>query len=145
MFIASPKDSWGRSRRELKRTALEVEIDEALEAWRAFMHARRALDRSLKEHGISFAQWRVLYATDRLVREYEDVVGQMEIARELEVSEATMSELLGRLARAGLVNIEPECWRTLNGVLLAPRGEALLEETREAVRVGLRELLDGRA
>lgn len=124
----------------MARTALEVEIDTGLETWKAFMRARRALDRALKEHGVSFAQWRLLYATHRLVREYEDVVGQMEIARELDVNEATTSDLLKRLSLTALVNIEPECWRTLNGVLLSPRGEALLKETSEVVRGELREL-----
>jgi DNA-binding MarR family transcriptional regulator len=62
-------------------------------------------------------------------------------AAELDVDQGALSDLLGRLSRAGLVNIEPEYWRTLNGVLLAPRGESLLEETREIVRTELRELL----
>jgi DNA-binding MarR family transcriptional regulator len=141
MFDIQSIQGWHRSRRAVALTSVERELDGALAAWRAFMAVRRDLDRQLKAYRVSFAQWRVLYVTERLVREYESPVGQMEIAGELDMDEGGISGLLERLLRAGLVDIEPEYWRTLNGVLLTPRGKELLGATREIVRCALGDLL----
>src|SRR5689334_589505 len=123
MFDDNSLQAGRRRRRPPPLTKVERELDRALAVWRTFTEARRSLDRQLRRYGVSFAQWRVLDVTDRMVRAYEDVVGQMEIAEELGADEGGLSVLLERLSRAGLVDIEPECWRMLNGVLLAPRGE----------------------
>lgn len=117
-------------RRSIEVSREEALTDRALACWLLAARFRRLVNRALERHGVTFAQWRVLDAADRLVREYSDTVGQHEIGERCEMDESTVSMVLGRLRQRGLVDIEPEFWGQLNGVLIPTKGQALLAATR---------------
>jgi DNA-binding MarR family transcriptional regulator len=130
-------------RRNIERTVEERSTDQALAQWLRLAPFRRVLNRALQRHGITFSQWRVLDAAERLVREYDDNVGQYEIAAQCELDEGTASKVLRRLGRLGLVDTEPEFWGQLNGVLMTKKGRALLGDTRGMLIRVARQTLEG--
>jgi DNA-binding MarR family transcriptional regulator len=111
----------------------EQRVDAVLAVWLHGVRFHRAAQRSLQKHGISFSQWRVLLATDRLQREYDDAMSQIEVARRLEMDEGTVSVAMRKLLRAGLVDVAPAFWSTLNRVLITTRGRELLDSTRQFI------------
>jgi DNA-binding MarR family transcriptional regulator len=122
-----------RRRRDVVLSLEEQRVDAVLAVWLNGVRFRRAAQRALKKHGIGFSQWRVLLATDRIQREYGDAMSQIEVARRLEMDEGTVSAAMRKLFRAGLVDIAPAFWSTLNRVLITTKGRGLLESTRQVV------------
>jgi hypothetical protein len=72
----------------------EVGTLQALAGFKRAMRFRRLLQRSLRSLGITFAEWRVLEATRRLWRLTEVPVSHLQVARELELDEASVSRLM---------------------------------------------------
>lgn len=130
-------------RRSIERTIEERSTDQAIGQWLRLARFRRLVNRALQRCGITFSQWRVLDAAERLVREYEDTVGQHEIGEQCEMDEGTASKVLRRLSRLGLVDIEPEFWGQLNGVLVTKKGRAMLADTRGVLIVVARQTREG--
>jgi DNA-binding MarR family transcriptional regulator len=61
----------------------------------------------LKPLKLTFAQWLVLDATARLVRESNDAVSQIQVARHLQMGKSTLCRVMHWLARSGLVDQAP--------------------------------------
>jgi DNA-binding MarR family transcriptional regulator len=118
-----------RKRRDVVLSPQEQRVDEVLERWTSAMRFRRTVERSLGAHGVSFSQWRVLYTTDRIEREFSDAMTQVEVARRLDACESTVSAVMQRLWRSGLLDIEPAYWGNLRAVLTADKGRRLLAAT----------------
>ena len=59
------------------------------------------------------------------------------------MDEGTASKVLRRLSRLGLVDIEPEFWGQLNGVLVTKKGRAMLADTRGVLIVVARQTREG--
>jgi predicted transcriptional regulator len=75
-----------------------------LEGFKRGMAFRRNLQRALRWLNVSFAEWRVLEATSRLNRQKRAPVSHLEVARELQLGEGSVSRLMWRLSRRGLVS-----------------------------------------
>jgi len=86
---------------EWQPTEADRRMDEVLAAWATAARFRRLALRALRRHRLTFSQWRVLQAADRLVREKDDAVSQLEIARRIESDEGTVSKVVARLMDRG--------------------------------------------
>jgi len=96
-------------------SAEESSTAEALRAFMLAMRFRRRANRALARLGISFAQWRVLEATWRLIRRSGDAVSHLDVSSELELDEASVSRLMHILSARGWVDHGPDlrfyAWR----------------------------------
>jgi predicted transcriptional regulator len=89
---------------EAPATVDEVTTLQALDRFKCAMRFRRSVQRALRQSEISFAEWRVLEASARLIRKKREPVSHLEVARELELGEGSVSRLMWRLSRRGLVS-----------------------------------------
>jgi hypothetical protein len=132
-----PKRIEGRDYYELPRvlpplvlSEEELRWDEAMRVLRrarSFQMRAKALTRA---HGISFASWEVLEVTERLIREKDDVVCQLEVAARAELAKARVSESMRALMLQGLVNIAPDYWAISDRILMTDDGKALIRLLR---------------
>lgn len=111
----------------------EMATDESLRLWCSAREAGRRLSRALRALGTSLPQWRVLYATERLIRETGDCVSQIAVARLIEMDVNTTSNVMRRLERKGLVDRAPAFVNGTNRVLVTAAGMAMLDDARSAV------------
>ena len=102
--------------------------DRTLRFWRDVWEARRELGRSLRALGTTFAQWRVLYATDQLTREQGEGVSQLDVSVRAGMDQWTISEVMRRLGDKGWVDRAPDgegfAWR----VLVTAAGREILKD-----------------
>lgn len=81
------------------------------------MKFRRRLQRLLRPLHVSFAEWRLLEATWRLIQDKAAPVSHLEVARELALGEDSVSRLMWRLSGKGLVSHDLDglglCYRVL--------------------------------
>ena len=98
----------------------------ALESVKRAMRFRRKANRALRRLGVSFAQWRALEATWRLIRRTDDAVSQLDVSRELDLDESSLSRLMRALSERGLVDHRPDAWFFAYRVLVSAKGEQLL-------------------
>jgi predicted transcriptional regulator len=95
----------------------EVMTLRALERFKRALKFRRRLQRALRVLDVSFAEWRVLEATSRLIRQTDKPVSHLEVSRELALGEDSVSRLMWRLSRRGLVSHDLDglclCYRVL--------------------------------
>lgn len=110
------------------RTPDELATFESLDSFKRAMGFRRALQQALKPLGISFAEWRVLEATARLVQQTGEPVSHLEVSRELELGEGCISRLMWQLARRGLVSHDLDGWGLQYRVLTTDESERLVLE-----------------
>lgn len=82
--------------------------EEAIERWLVALRWRRGVERALAPLRLTLAQWLVLDALARLIRETNDAVSQSQVARHLEMDRATVCQVMQRLERRGLVDQAPE-------------------------------------
>ena len=108
----------------------EEAADAAIEAWIRAARFRRALERALRPHGLTFALWRVLHIADRMIRTLGDAVTQNDVARRADLHPSTISYLMGTLARRALVDRAPDYFGTAWRIYLTKDGKALLAATR---------------
>jgi DNA-binding MarR family transcriptional regulator len=118
---------------EWKPTEADRRLDEVLGAWAAAALFRRLALRALRRHGLTFAQWRVLQATERLVREKDDAVSQLAIARRIESDEGTVSKVVARLMDKGLLDVGPDAWGWSYRILVTSWGEQALKASYEDI------------
>jgi DNA-binding MarR family transcriptional regulator len=111
----------------------ERRTDEALHVWLEAARFRRAANRALRAYGVSFSQWRLLHAVERLVRETLDAVSELDLARYTEMDVNTVSAVMHRLSGKGLLSWGPDAWGFSLRILATEEGKALLALTRGEV------------
>jgi MarR family transcriptional regulator for hemolysin len=117
-------------------SALEERFSRALHstsrAWRL------ALDRRLKDLGVSQASWLTIAVAARA----SEPLSQIELANRLAIEGATMVAMIDRLSDAGLVVREPSPTdRRVNLVVLTKAGNRLYDKVRTEAEAFSRELL----
>jgi DNA-binding MarR family transcriptional regulator len=96
--------------------------------WLAAMRWQRRVEWALARFDLSFFQWLVLDSLATIHRETRDAVSQVQVSRRLELGRASISRLMARLDRRGLVDIAP-AWPTKEyRIYLTQKGKALLAE-----------------
>jgi DNA-binding MarR family transcriptional regulator len=120
-------------KRSVERTSSEIATDNSLEHWSRVRDVGRELNRRLRALGSSFPQWRVLYATARLIREASDCVSQVAVAKRLRMDVNTVSNVMRRLERKGQISRGPDAFDASWRVLVTAAGKGLLEDAEGAV------------
>jgi DNA-binding MarR family transcriptional regulator len=120
-----------RRRVHVKRAPLsadELATAAALRSYCAAARFRRNVGRALRPLQITFAQWRALEATWRLIRERGDAVGHYDVAGAMELDEASVSRLMHVLGRQGLLSHGPDQWEYAWRVFLTDDGERVVRD-----------------
>lgn len=104
----------------------EEETLSALVGYKLAMRFRRLLHRQLRPLGISFAEWRVLEATSRLYWRTGDPVSHLDVARELDLGESSVSRSMWQLSRRGLVSHDIDGLNWSFRVRMADKNEPLV-------------------
>ena len=120
-------------RRKVVRLQDEAYVDQVLQAWVRVMRFERQVSEALRAHGLSFALFRVLEATDRSVRELGDAVSQQDVVQACTLGKSSVCSLMRTLERRGLVDIGFDQWGFAQRILLTISGEASLAGARRAV------------
>lgn len=107
-------------------TADEAATLAALTRFMSAMKFRRALHRALRPLGISFAEWRALEATWRRTRETGEPVSQLDVARQIELDESSVSRLMGKLSERGLVSHDIDARGVCYRVIMNVKGDHLV-------------------
>jgi hypothetical protein len=111
----------------------EAYVDQVLQAWVRVMRFERQVGAALRAHGLSFALFRVLEATDRSVREMAGAVSQQDVVKACLLGKSSVCSLMRTLERRGLVDIGFDQWGFAQRILLTTAGEASLAGARHAV------------
>lgn len=70
-------------------------------------------------------------ATDRIHREKEDAVSQLDICERTGLAKSTVSGCVRRLGyEKGLLDVQPDAWGSFDRIYLSPSGERLLTSLR---------------
>lgn len=72
--------------------------------WLSAMRWRRRVESACAAWRLSFPQWLLLHATQRLIAETEDAVIQAQIAARIELDQTTVSQMVRRLEARNLVS-----------------------------------------
>jgi DNA-binding MarR family transcriptional regulator len=104
-----------------------------LEHWFAGMRWRRRVESELERLKLSLAQWLVLDSLEILLRETGDAVSQLQVGQRLELDKSTISLLMQRLERRGLIDRAPACVGRENRIYLPGEGRRLAIEGRAIV------------
>jgi DNA-binding MarR family transcriptional regulator len=120
-------------RRRVTRSQDDVCVDHVLQAWVGVMRFGRSVSEALRAHGISFALFRVLEATDRCVREMGDAVSQQDVVQACALGKSSVCSLMRTLEQRGLVEIGLDPWGFAQRITLTAAGRAALTGARRAV------------
>jgi DNA-binding MarR family transcriptional regulator len=120
-------------RRKVVRSQDEAYVDQVLRAWVRVMRFGRRVGEALRAHGLSFALFRVLEATDRSIREMGDAVSQRDVVQACGLAKSSVCSLMRTLERRGLVDIGFDQWGFAQRIGLTTAGEASLAGARRAV------------
>jgi DNA-binding MarR family transcriptional regulator len=131
-----------KRRRTLPLTSEEHLADRAMAAWAKAARFRHVVQRDLRSHDLTFAQWRVLDAVDRLVRESGDAVSQQDLATRTAMDENTVSAVMRRLLRKSHVSFDFDAWEFSYRLLLTSSGAEAVHEGRRIVVRAAATLLD---
>jgi hypothetical protein len=123
------------SLRVLELSEDEKRWDAAMVIWRCARQFQRRANQVARLSGISFARLQVLDVAERLTRQKDDPVSELEVARGAQLAKSTVSELMWALMRQGLVDIGPDAWGVSYRIWVTDEGEQLVKKLR-------RELLD---
>lgn len=107
--------------------------DEGIQRWLAGVRWQRRAERALKPLKLTFAQWLVLDAMARLIRQSNDAVSQIQVARHLQMGAPTLCRVMQWLDRAGLVDQAPAFPGPENRIFLTAIGESLARQGRARV------------
>jgi DNA-binding MarR family transcriptional regulator len=124
-----------RSRRKGGLVRNEGRIDEALERWLEGARFRRAADRAIRRHGLTFAQWRVLRAVLQLQELRKAAVSQHAVEERIEMDANTVSAVTKRLTDKGLVSWSVDDRNWAYRLLVTSEGAALLARVAEVVMI----------
>lgn len=107
------------------------------------MKFRRVANRALRPVGISFAEWRVLEATWRIIRRTDEPASHLDVSRELELDEGCVSRLMHALSWRSFVSHDVDALGLGYRVRLTVSGkEAVIQAYAVVARVAARELGD---
>ena len=120
-------------RLEIVRSEDEQYVDQVLGAWLRVMRFARQVSTALRSHGLSFALFRVLEATDRSQRERRDAVSQQDVVLACKLGKSSVCSLMRTLERRGLVDIGFDQWGFAHRIILTNSGRAALAGARRAV------------
>lgn len=115
-------------RRKVVRLREETHVDQVVHAWTRVLRFEREVSQALRAHGLSFALFRVLEATDRSVRAIGGAVSQQDVVRASRLRRSSVGSLMRRLESRGLVDIG-----LAQRILLTAAGEASLAGARSAI------------
>lgn len=108
-------------------------MDVIVGVWLNAVRFRRLVSRVLRRYGLTFSQWRVLHAAERLIREVDEPVSQLAIARRVDGDEGTVSRVALKLMHEGFLDIGPDGWGWSYRVLVTIKGQQALESIRPEV------------
>jgi DNA-binding MarR family transcriptional regulator len=120
-------------RNPARAPATSLAIERYLAAWRW----RREVERGLKGIGLTFSQWFVLDATNRLIHESKDAVNQNAVAERTELDRMTVSQVMTTLAKVGHVDRDSDAIGRGYRIWVTAKGQkslALAEECLTAPR-----------
>jgi len=108
----------------------EKRWDAAMVVWRCARQFQRRAKQVARASGISFARFQVLDVAERLTRQRDDPVSELEVARGAQLAKSTVSELMGAMMRQGLVDIGPDAWGVSYRIWVTEKGERLVAKLR---------------
>ena len=120
-----------RAFRVVELSDQERRWDAAMVVWRGARQFQRRAKRLARASGISFARWQVLDVTERLTRQKDEPVSELEVARAAELAKSTVSELMRGLMLQGLVDIGPDTWGVSYRIWVTGKGQRLVAKLRE--------------
>lgn len=132
---------WPATPRYVETEAEAKERESARALIALWMHANRVRQRAeavLRAYDLSFPLWWVLYATEQLIRETSDAISQRAVSRHTNLDKATVSYLMGVLAKRSLVDRGPEFGGTSYRIWLTEKGEILLAQSSQAMDLAIR-------
>jgi hypothetical protein len=121
----------------------EKRWDAAMVVWRRARLFQRRAKQVARAAGISFARWQVLDVAERLTRQKDDPVSELEVARGAQLAKSSVSELMGGLMLQGLVDIGPDAWGASYRIWVTLKGERLVAKLRGEL-VDIASVLAGR-
>lgn len=83
---------------------------------------------------LTLIQWLVLEAAATLIRERRDAVSQTDIGLHVEIDKATLSEVMLRLARRGLVDRDIDATGSSYRIYVTAEGALAMAQGRERIR-----------
>jgi DNA-binding MarR family transcriptional regulator len=113
-------------------------VARAREQYFAAWRWRRAVERELRDVGLTLTQWLVLDAADELIHEEGDAVNQRRIAERAELDVMTVSQVMKTLEEKALVSREPDVSGRAYRVFVTKKGERLLQTAAPRVEMGTR-------
>ncbi len=111
----------------------EKATQSALGRFKRAMAFRRNVSRALRSLRISFAQWRTLEAAWRLIRQTDEPVSHLDVARDMELDESSLSRLMWSLSRRGLVDHDLDGRSLAYRVRVTKAGQRLIEAASRIV------------
>ncbi len=109
----------------------------ALERYLAAFRWRRAVEAKLKSVALTFPQWLVLDATNRLIHESKDAVNQNAVAQRAELDRMTVSQVMTTLAKLGHVDRGPDLIGRGYRIWVTAKGEKTLTLAEEGARTAV--------
>jgi DNA-binding MarR family transcriptional regulator len=106
----------------------------AIERYLAAFRWRRAVETEMKSAGLTFPQWLVLDATNRLIHESKDAVNQNAVARRAELDRMTVSQVMTTLAKLGHVDRDTDAIGRGYRIRVTSKGEKTLALAERAVQ-----------
>jgi DNA-binding MarR family transcriptional regulator len=98
--------------------------------WRKARQFQRRARQVTKASGISFERFQVLDVTERLTRQKEDPVSELEVACGAQLAKSTISVLMQALMQDGLVDIGPDAWGVAYRIWVTDKGKQLVAKLR---------------
>jgi len=92
------------------------------------------VEAELKGVGLTFPQWLVLDATNRLIHESKDAVNQNAVARRAELDRMTVSQVMRTLAKLGHVDRGPDAVGPGYRIWVTSKGEKTLTLAEDCAR-----------
>ena len=108
----------------------EKRWDSAMIVWRQARQFQKRAKQVTQSSGISFARFQVLDVAERLTRQKDDPVSELEVARGAQLAKSTVSELMGALMHQGLVDIGPDAWGVAYRIWVTDVGKQLVAKLR---------------
>ncbi len=97
-----------------------------LEDYKLMMAFRRRVNAALRALRVSFAEWRVIEATWRLTRRSGEPVSHLEVSRDLQLDEGSVSRLMRRLMWRSIVSHDLDALNVCYRVCVTERGDEIV-------------------
>lgn len=101
--------------------------------WGGAARLRQSINQLLQRYGLTFSQWRMVHATEVLVRETGSMVSQLDIGRRAHMDASTASRLMFKLGDAGWLDWGPDYFDFAYRIVVTDKARRMLAETRPRV------------